>query len=654
MQNPVFELITIKEVKSQYSFLPYYETFDYFEDWDDEDFFLVAKGNADFEGNFYLDLFEDKEKKWLSKVLNLPAKKIEEIRIEGILINGNLSVNGAVINAEGDYGPFVFVSGDLNCQSLLLGGANVQINGNVTAKEVVMTYYNHGSFNCAGVIDSPVFIVTDHNTTFADRKNELFYYNDREDDVDPENEYEYDEETGDEIMSKNLRKLLDNPLIETFEELERDLARGELVLKQNNPPAKTFEYWRDRVSENYRNLKLVPKEFKTEELCLLALEKTYHALPFVNQDLITHELCEKLVTKDGFAIGEIPDEFITQSLCFTAAESGTMLRFIPEEFYFEELIISVFKNGKNEPDIKDVPLEFITKNLLQEYIKIGKGLWLDKACKENEIDKLEILKKVIDSGIENLEAVFGNHFSKETVDYAFSVYYNQNKEEWDKYVQKYKTKFERFGLEDYLSDKPKKILIQNKGIKTDQYFIPPFDVKEGDFVLIDISGHVISSYVEEKLTAIFTGKEKHENVTINKSYTFVKHFRESEFRHRFFPTTVGEYLAKNANSKSKFADKIYEINWINKKTQINRLEGNNRKLISLYSTLSKTNNIVFDLAGQDWEGMEHAAKIVKDEIADDGSAIVFDWSDHLKNVSTKYIKIEWLIDLEEFSKTFEF
>ncbi|MEG0851260.1 MAG: polymer-forming cytoskeletal protein, partial [Flavobacterium sp.] len=237
-------------------------------------------------------------------------------------------------------------------------------------------------------------------------------------------------------------------LIETFEELERDLARGELILKQNNPPAKTYEYWRDRVLANYRDIKLVPKQFKTEELCNLALNSTFHALPFINQDLITYELCEKLVSKDGFAIQVIPDQFITKELSFKAAESGTMLRLIPEEYYSEELILLIFRKGKHEPDINDVPSRFITENLLVEYVKIGKGLWLDNACKQSGIDKLHVLEQVIDSGIEYLDAVFGNHFSKETVDYAFSVY--NSKEKWNKYVQKYKQKFERIGLNEYL------------------------------------------------------------------------------------------------------------------------------------------------------------------------------------------------------------
>lgn len=450
MQKSNFKLTTIKEVKSQYPFLIDHEGFDYFDEWDDKDFFLVANEDVNFEGNFYLDLYEDKEKKWLSKLLNLSLKEIEEIRIEGILINGNFSASGTIINAEGDYGPYVFIKGNVDCQSLLLGGSYVEIMGNVKAKEVVMTSYNHGNFNCSGVIEAPVFIVEDHYTTFAERKNDLFYYNDRANDFDPKNDCEYDDDADEDIISVALRKHLDNPLIETFEELKRELENGEWILRQNNPPAKTYEYWQKRVMSNYRDLKLVPLQFKTRELCDLALNKTFHALPYVNPEFITPELCERVVNKDGFAIQKIPDEFITKELCLKSAKSGTLISLIPSEFYSEELILTTFKNGKHEPDINDIPSEFITDSLLEEYVKMGKGLWLDKVCKENGKDKLAILKRVIDSGIENLDAVFGSHFSKEVVDYAASIYNNEtHKQEWNSYVQKYKTKFERLGLNEY-------------------------------------------------------------------------------------------------------------------------------------------------------------------------------------------------------------
>ena len=451
MQNSNFKLITIKEVKSQFPFLIDHEGFDYFEEWDDQDFFLIANEDVTFEGNFYLDLYEDKEKKWLANILNHPLKEIEKIRIEGILINGNLSTTGTIINAEGDYGPYIFIKGNVDCQSLLLGGSYVEIMGNVKAQEVVMTSYNHGNFKCSGIIEAPVFIVEDHYTTFTGRKNDLFYYNDKTDDFDAKNSCEYDDEGEEDIISIELRKHLENPLIETFEELKRELESGELVLKQNNPPAKTYEYWQNRVSANYRDLKLVPSQYKTQELCELALNITFHALQYVSQEFITRELCEKLVTKDGFAIQKIPNEFITKELCLKAAKSGTLISLIPIEFYSEELILTTFKNGKHEPNINDIPSEFITDRLLEEYVKIGKGLWLDKVCKENGKDKLSILKRIVDAGIENLDAIFGNHFSKEIVDYAAVIYNNENhKQGWNNYVQKYKVKFERLELNEYL------------------------------------------------------------------------------------------------------------------------------------------------------------------------------------------------------------
>ena len=422
MHNSTFKLITIKEVKSQYPFILDHEGFDYFEEWEDQDFFLVSNQDVNFEGNFYLDLYEDKEKKWLSDLLNLSLKEIDAVRIEGVLINGNFTTNGTIINAEGDYGPYVFINGNVTCQSLLLGGSYVEIKENVTAKEVVMTSYNHGNFKCSGIIESPIFIVDDHYTTFSGRKNDLFYYNDKTENSDLKNVYEYDSVTDEYIISDELRKHLNNPLITTFEELLRELEHGELVLRRNNPPAKTYEYWQNRVVLNYRDLKIVPLQFKTAELFELALNNTFHALPYVDQDFITPELCEKIVSKNGFAIQKIPDQFITKELCLKAAESGTLISLIPSDFYSEELILTTFKNAKHQPDINDVPSKFITESLLEEYVKIGKGLWFDKVCKQNGIDKVSILKRVIDSGIENVDAVFGNHFNKEVFEYAASVY----------------------------------------------------------------------------------------------------------------------------------------------------------------------------------------------------------------------------------------
>jgi hypothetical protein len=200
----------------------------------------------------------------------------------------------------------------------------------------------------------------------------------------------------------------------------------------------------------------------------------------------------------------------------------------------------------------------------------------------------------------------------------------------------------------------KELILESKGIQTDQYFIPPFELREGEFLLIYLDNHPVSYEVKSSLIDIFGGKVKHKDVIIYKPLTYSKHFRESEFRRRFFPITVGEYLERNANEKSEFAKKIYEIEWIHKKTKVNRLPGNPRRLITIYSVLSKTKNIILDVVAQDPQGIEETGQVVKREVEKGGSAILFDWTDILKKDCTKYIKIEWLIDLEKNKREFNF
>lgn len=143
------------------------------------------------------------------------------------------------------------------------------------------------------------------------------------------------------------------------------------------------------------------------------------------------------------------------------------------------------------------------------------------------------------------------------------------------------------------------------------------------------------------LKRIFVRKTKDVNVVVHKSLTFVEHFIEPKLRRLFYPVTVGEYLKKNANLDNPYTTKIHEIEWINKNTKVNTLSGNPRRLLSLYATLSKTNNIVFDLVAQDPKGAQKTYKIVKDVVKNDGLAIVLDCFEDLKNDCTKYIELQW-------------
>lgn len=198
------------------------------------------------------------------------------------------------------------------------------------------------------------------------------------------------------------------------------------------------------------------------------------------------------------------------------------------------------------------------------------------------------------------------------------------------------------------------LILKSKGIKTDQYFIPPFELRKGELVVINLNGGAHYHYFKEDLADIFTGKISNKNVTIFQPLTFVKHFVESRFRRIFYSTSVGEYLKENADLKSDFAKKIYETSWMNKNIKVKSLFGNQRKLLTLFATLSKTNNIVFDFVAVDPEGAKYAYEIIKNEVRNGGSAIFIDWTDEMKDDCTKYIAIEWLVDFTENKKVIQF
>lgn len=444
-----FKLLTVSDIKNKFPFLKQSKGFDPYENWDDENYFLIAEKDVVLKGNLNLDVFENDNKKDLLQFLEIKENKLldkEILGILGILLLGDLTVQGCIINEKGDYGPFLYSKGNIECQSLLLGGCYVEIEGDISAEEVVMTHYNHGFLDCKGTVKAPVFIIDDHYTTFGDEETELFYYNDTiEEKAHPkENDCYNDEKTGEWVCSSVLLQHLDNSLTTTFEELHRDLVQGEWVLARSEKPVKDRAYWQQKVKMNYRDLVRVPSSYKDETLYRIALNQSYSALSYIEKDFITLELCLELIQKDGFALRVIPDPFITPELCLAAAEKGTYLPYIPEKYYTEKLILTVMKNSLNEPDIQNVPFSFITKSLLVEYVKLGRGLFLDKTCKANAIDKLEILYKVIDSGVDYLENIFGYHCSKETLEYATKLYnIPEYKEQWNYYSEKYKTKLDR-------------------------------------------------------------------------------------------------------------------------------------------------------------------------------------------------------------------
>jgi len=184
------------------------------------------------------------------------------------------------------------------------------------------------------------------------------------------------------------------------------------------------------------------------------------------------------------------------------------------------------------------------------------------------------------------------------------------------------------------------MLIDSKGVKTDKYYVPPFNLNSGEIVVIHLFSGSHYYDLKMKLVDIFTGKVKIDSVKIIQPLTFVEHLNEPFLRRLFNPLTVGKYINLNVKQGNTIPEKLYGLNPINSRTKISSLPDNLRKALSLYCTLTSTQDIIFDLDGIDPQSANDIYKIVKENVKNGGSAILLDWTDDLKGDCTKFITVE--------------
>ncbi|GAA3398114.1 hypothetical protein [Cryptosporangium minutisporangium] len=96
----------------------------------------------------------------LDKWLELP--KTGEDALSGVIVDGNLDVEGSVLNWESDFGPFLLVRGDLRAKDLGLGGSQVRIEGDLLAAQTLLGYYNHGYIEVTGDTRAQVIVTEQH------------------------------------------------------------------------------------------------------------------------------------------------------------------------------------------------------------------------------------------------------------------------------------------------------------------------------------------------------------------------------------------------------------------------------------------------------------------------------------------------------------
>jgi hypothetical protein len=326
-------------------------------------YFICIDGDAVIDGDLQIDY----KKVWATdsvewrRSFNISDDDsiTQNFGVRGLIVNGNLTVNGSIINSDGDNGPFLYVTGNVQANNLVSGGAFMKICGDAKLSGVAYGHYNDGDINVMGNLSCPVLINEDHSFSIDGKLIESqFNYNSFDDNEDKD-ETELKDEYNDyvTVFSPKLRQLLRDD-VETWDDIKPFLCAGYDVMRKpaDLPIVRNAAYWHKRVAADRHNFELVPKTEITQALCFAAVEQNWSALYKVTDEFKTAELCKLAVSQNGHALECVPKKFITQELCDLAFKKYFGLIFMPQEFITEEMALAVVKYEPKE-------LKYLTKEM---------------------------------------------------------------------------------------------------------------------------------------------------------------------------------------------------------------------------------------------------------------------------------------------------
>jgi hypothetical protein len=183
-------------------------------------------------------------------------------------------------------------------------------------------------------------------------------------------------------------------------------------------------------------------------------------------------------------------------------------------------------------------------------------------------------------------------------------------------------------------------VIQSKGLIIDDFYIPPFTVDKGDLVIIQLPNGPYFTEVLFRMVDVLTRRQYIPDVSVNADFKFVDHITGTGWTRFFRPLTVGRFIKQHGNPGNRVVDKVYDLCDIKPSTEIRRIPGNHKKILSMLTSLSWTNNLIFDLLGLDPTGGEKAYDLAKENIRNGGTVILLNNYDDFKNDCTRYIKYE--------------
>jgi hypothetical protein len=96
-------------------------------------------------------------------VLDWDVDWVKQHQVGGIVCDGDLAVNGSVINRSLEGGPLLFVAGALKVEHAIKGGAPFLVLGNLRAGGIVVGEYNDGVIRIGGDLEARAYLLLDHD-----------------------------------------------------------------------------------------------------------------------------------------------------------------------------------------------------------------------------------------------------------------------------------------------------------------------------------------------------------------------------------------------------------------------------------------------------------------------------------------------------------
>lgn len=149
-------------------------------------------------------------------------------RLHGLIVKGNLTVKGAILNTNMDGGPLLIVTGKTTAAGLLAGGAYIEFRGEAQFDDAIFANYNHGELIFEGPVTAGLLYNSDHmlDMRHPDReKNIGVYFNDMENDTVDDDAYDEEENLPAAVQAVVL------PELKSSDDIYEHLSRGNRVLK---------------------------------------------------------------------------------------------------------------------------------------------------------------------------------------------------------------------------------------------------------------------------------------------------------------------------------------------------------------------------------------------------------------------------------------